>query len=397
MKPEKIAIMESIDGMKDELIQLSHNIHDNPELGFKEFKAVEFISKVLENHGFTVEKGYFGLETSFRARKPGKAPGPRIAFLAEYDALPGVDHGCGHNIIATTAVGAFLGLSSIMENYAGEVNIIGCPAEENGAGKTLLVDRGGFDDVDFALMMHPSTGDGNIIARGGRAATDIKVDFHGKTAHSSVPSSGINALSAAINLFNQIDLLRPTFEVQDNINGIILEGGKAPNIIPDLAKCDFSLRAETWHRLDQLTEMVKGCIARAESLTGAKADVVVGPVYAERYPNMPMCEAFKNNMAELGIEMRLPDPKKLYGSSDVGNVSIKIPAIHDYLSISKENLRGHSVEVAAAAASEMGDTICIKGAKGLAMTGFDILESEEFRKVINDYHEKQIPDFYKKK
>ena len=167
--------------------------------------------------------------------------------------------------------------------------------------------------------------------------------------------------------------MRPTFQIQDNINGVILEGGTAANVIPAFVRCEFNLRAETMIRIEFLIDLVKSSIERAESLTGAKAEVVVEPIYAERYPNKPMCEAFKNNMESLGIHMTWPTPGKLYGSSDIGNVSIKIPAIHDYLSITDDKtIQSHSKAYADAAASPQADEICLKGAKGLAMTALDL-------------------------
>lgn len=396
MNRQKKLIIDKIDDISGGLIELSHNIHKNPEISYNEYKAVGFISNFLKKQGFEVEEKYCGIDTSFKAIKKGKAEGPKIAFLAEYDALRGIGHGCGHNIIATCAVGAFIGLSEVVKDYAGEISIIGTPAEEGGAGKVHLLERGGFDNVEFALMMHPSGQGSNLVGRGGRAASTVTVSFKGRAAHSSVPANGINALSAAISVFNQIDLLRPTFQVQDNINGIILEGGVAANIIPEYSKCEFSIRAETMIRIKELISIVKDCIIRAESLTGAKAEIETEPIYAERYPNMPMCEAFKSNMKELGIEMTYPDPTALYGSSDIGNVSIKIPAIHDYLSITDDKtIQSHSAEYAAAAAMPQADEVCIKGAKGLAMTGFDILESEEFRHDIKEFHFRQVPEAYR--
>ena len=396
MEQQKTNIIQTIDRMQHELLALSHQIHDHPELGYEEHQAVASIRSFLEDRGFQGETPYCGLDNSFKVVKKGKGPGPRIAFLAEYDALRGIGHGCGHNIIATCAVGAFMGIASLIDEYDGEVSIIGTPAEEGGAGKVILLERGAFDETDYALMMHPSGGGSNLVGRGGRAATRIRVSFHGKAAHSSSPSNGINALSAAIHVFNQIDLMRSTFQVQDNINGIILEGGTAANVIPELAKCEFSLRAETMLRIKELIRFVTSCIEHAEALTGAKAEVSVEPIYAERYPNKPMCQAFKNNMESLGIQMTWAEPGKLYGSSDIGNVSIKIPAIHDYLSITDDKtIQSHSKEYTKAAATPQADEICLKGAKGLAMTALDILESSEFRSEINAYHDAQVPKEYR--
>ena len=396
MEEAKKRIAAAIGEAREDLLALSKNIHDNPELGFEEFKALEFISETLEKHGYQVQKGYGGLPTSFRAEKAGKEGGPTVAFLAEYDALNGVGHGCGHNLIATCSVGAFLGLASMMDELPGRVCIIGTPAEEGGAGKVKLLRNGAFDDVDFAMMMHPSSGGSNLVGRGGRAASTGKVHFKGRGAHSSAPKNGINALSAVISVFNQIDLLRPTFDPQDNINGIITNGGAAANIIPAEAACAFCLRADTMKRIEELIEIVKKCAANAENLTGAKAEVSWDDISAERYPNKPMCQAFKDNMASQGIEMTWPDPNKQYGSSDIGNVSIKIPAIHDYLSITDDKeIQAHTTEYAAAAGTPEAQEVCLKGAKGLAMTGYDILSSEAFQKEIREYHDKQIPDFYK--
>ncbi len=396
MRNPKEIITNKIDSIRDGLIELSHNIHKNPETSFNEYKSVGFIMDFLKKYGFDVQEKYCGMDTSFKAVKKGKSDGPKISFLAEYDALRSIGHGCGHNIISTCAVGAFIGLAEVVNNYAGEVSIIGTPAEEGGAGKVILLDKGGFDNTEYALMMHPSGGGNNLVGRGGRAASSITVSFKGKSAHSAVPSNGINALNAAISVFNQIDMLRSNLQVQDNINGIILEGGVASNIIPEYAVCEFSLRSETMVRLEELIILVKECIARAESLTSAIAEVSTGAIYAERYPNMPMCEAFKNNMEKLGVEMFYPDPNVLYGSSDIGNVSIKIPAIHDYLSITDDkSIQSHSLEYTAAAVMPQADEVCIKGAKGLAMTGFDILDSNDFRNTINEFHLRQIPEVYR--
>ncbi len=364
-------------------------------MGFEEFKAAAFISGVLEAHGFQVQKAYCGIPTSFRA-DAGSEGGPTVAFLAEYDALNGVGHGCGHNIIASCATGAFLALASVVKTCGGRVCIIGTPAEEGGAGKVKLLEKGGFDDIQYALMMHPSAGNSNIVGRGGRAASTVQVSFYGKGAHSSVPKNGINALSAVISAFNQIDLYRPCFDPQDNINGIIKDGGTAANIIPEYASCAFCIRADTMKRIYELIDILKICVENAQRLTGARAEITCGDISAERYPNKPMCEAFKNNMADLGIQMSWPDPKKQYGSSDIGNVSIKIPAIHDYLSITQdETIQAHTTQFAQAAITPYAEDICIKGAKGLAMTGYDILTDTAFRREINTYHSQQIPNFYK--
>ena len=393
----KEKIKEAVDGNKEGIIRLSREIHSHPELGYEEFHAVKYISGFLREHNYEVKESYGSIPTSFRADAKGAETkkGPVVAILAEYDALNGIGHGCGHNVIASCAVGAFLGLSSVIEKLEGSVCIIGTPAEEGGAGKVKLLENGAFDDVDFAVMIHPSGAEGNISGRGGRAACSVNVSFHGKGAHSSGPQNGINALSAAIHLFNQIDMMRAVFQVQDNINGIISKGGTAANVIPDEAECQFCIRADTMKRIKELIVLIKTCAANAENLTGAKASVTEGTISAERYPNRPMCESFKANMENLGVPMQWADPGKLYGSSDIGNVSIKLPAIHEYLSITSDSgIQAHTVEYAEAAKSQKADEVCISGAKGLAMTGCDILYDKEFQEKIKAYHKQQVPDFY---
>jgi len=405
MPDQKTRIIDVIESFRPELTQLALDIHAHPELGYEEVQSSGFICDLLEKHGFTVTRGYCDMATSFRADRQGRGPGPCVAFLAEYDALPGcspdgkgVGHGCGHNLISTCSVAAFLGLTALADQFDGTVSIIGTPAEEGGAGKVHLLDRGAFDDVDFALMMHPSSGGvpGNLVGRGARASTGVIAEFTGRGCHSSAPQNGINALTSCISLFNQIDAMRPTFELSDNINGIITDGGQASNIIPAFASAKFTVRADTMKRCGELVEIMRGCAERAAAMTGATLAFKNGVITAERYPNKPMNQAFKDNMAKLGIEMVWPDPRKQYGSSDIGNVSIKIPAIHDYLSID-DTAAAHTPAYCVASATPYAIDVAIKGGMGLAMTGWDILSDEAFRQEIKAYHDQQIPDFYKNK
>jgi amidohydrolase len=395
MNTSKERVIATIDSYAEELTRLSHGIHANPEIAFTERKSSTMIAGLLERHGYHVAMGLGGLETAFIATQEGTKEGPHVAFLAEYDSLPGIGHGCGHNIIATCAAGAFLGAASVIDTLGGKVSIIGTPAEESGAGKAILLEAGAFDGVDFALMMHPTSGK-SIIKRGGRAATTVDITFRGKAAHSSVPGLGINALSAVICTFQNIDVLRSTFEMQDNVNGVIMKGGTAANVIPDEAACTFSVRARTLLDLRALVEKLKRAAQSASLLTGAIPEVSVHRMYAERYPNGPMCEAFKENMSLLGEEMGYPDPNVMYGSSDIGNVSIKLPAIHDYLWIAGEEVNSHSKEFAEAAISPRADEVCIKGAKGLAMTAVDILSDGDFQVQINGFHREQVPPEYRR-
>lgn len=393
----KEQIKERVESLKEELLTLSHNIHAHPEIAWQEHKAVVFITDLLKKQGFAVETPYAGLETSFRAVKKGIKPGPVIAFLAEYDALPEIGHACGHNIIATCSVGAFLSLAPLLENIAGEVRLIGTPAEEAGGGKIHILNKGGFEGVEYALMMHPSSGDKGLVNRGGRAAASVNVEFFGKSAHSAGPQAGINALNALIATFNNIDLMRPALHPGSNINGIITKGGTVANAIPDYAAATFSLRSSTLIELEKLADAVTRCAHAAELLVGAKAKIEVSEMYAERYPNWPMCEAFKNNMESLGMPMAIGNPVGNYGSSDIGNVSIVIPSIHDYLPACPSGVLSHNKEYTECTDQPMADNTCLLGAKGLAMTALDILLNADLREQIYDYFEKQIPEAYKER
>ena len=395
MDKKKRTVMSNVDENRGNLIKLSHFIHDNPEIGMKEYKAVDAIEKLLAANGISMKKNIAGMETAFQTTviggRPG--PGPHIALLAEYDALEGIGHGCGHNIIATCSTGAFLAVAKEIKDLAGKVSLIGTPAEEALGSKAILVNKGIFDDVDYALMIHPTAGT-NLINRSARATTSLRIHYIGKAAHSAMPQNGINALSAAIELFNGIDRLRSTFLLSDNVNGVILDGGKAANVIPEESTCLFSIRTKTVIEMNALTDKIRRAAEAAAMLIGTKVEITQGNVLYERYTNLPMSEAFKHNMEALGEKMNYADNTKFYGSSDIGNVSVHIPIIHDYLNISAKPVNEHSTDFANDAISPRADEICIKGAKGLAMTVIDILESTALRKKINEYQKITVPRAY---
>ncbi len=386
----KERILKRADELKAELLRLSHDIHANPETSFEEVRAAAWQKELLEKHGFEVEAPFCGMETAFRAVKKSGKPGPVVAFLSEYDALNGLGHACGHNIIAASSVGAGLALASLLDETGGEVQVVGTPGEEGGGGKVFMVERGAFKGVDFALMMHPSTK--NIIGRGGLAAQGVRVEFRGRAAHSATPDKGINALTALIALFNGIDTLRQVWPNSAKINGIVTKGGSASNIIPELAEALFTVRASTKKELLAMFADLQRAADAAARLTGAEVVVEGEPVYAERYSNSVMGEAFKRNMETLGERMEYPDPKERVGSSDVGNVSLEIPTIHEYLAIADTSVAGHTPEFREASLSPRGDEVVLLGAKGLALTGWDLLTDERLREAAKaEYLEKAAP------
>lgn len=385
----KNKIIAEIENSKNDLVELSHKIHKNPEVAFEERQAADWQMELLKRHGFEVQSPVGGLATAYKATYTGRGKGPRVAMIAEYDALKGLGHACGHNIIAANAVGAAIGLSKFMDQIDGEVVVFGAPAEESGGGKIILTEQGLFKDVDFAMMIHP--GNKNIIGRGGLACVTFAVEFFGKAAHSARPEKGINALTSLISFFNNIDILRQTWQQKQGamINGIITAGGAADNIVPDYAAATFTVRAKTRTYLLKMIEDLKRIAHSSAAVTGAKAAVKVELIFAERYPNRTMGETFKANMALLGETMSYPDPEESVGSSDIGNVSIETPSIHEYLWIAPENVVGHSTEFKEAAVSARADEVVVKGAQGLAMTGWDILTDAGLRERIYDEFKEQ--------
>jgi len=387
-------IIQTIEAMKSDLLGLSHDIFTHPETNFQEFKSSACIVSLLEKHGSKVIYPYCALDTAFRAEVTGKSSdGPNIAIMAEYDALPEVDHGCGHNIIATAAVGAFLGLAPYMKHSNGKLTLLGTPAEEGGGGKIFLLERGAFDDIDFAMMIHPSAGHSHLC-RQARAACHYYVDYHGQSAHSSVPQEGINALSAARAFFSLVDIIRPSFPSSYNANGVIKKAGTAGNIIPDFAEIEFSLRTETLQELHDLIGKIETCVHAASKVTETRTDIRCSPLYAERYSNIVMDRLFEKNMIAIGENPEWPDPKKLYGSSDAGNVSIEVPTIHEYIAIAPEGTPSHSKQMAVFASSARGDEVCIKGAQAMALTAWDLFSDDTSQNDAKMYFNQQIPAVY---
>ncbi len=392
MQDGKALIQSCLDQAREELVALSHKIHETPELAYEEYHARDWQVELLRKYGFAVEAPYGGLETAFRASiRTGE--GPRLAFLAEYDALPGMGHACGHNIMAASAAGAGLALARAMQacGVAGEVLVIGTPGEESKGGKVHLLDHGAFDNVDFALMMHP--GGKNLIGRGGLAAQTLTVKYRGKPAHSAIPEKGINALTPLIALFNTIDMFRQTWPDSARCNGAILSGGKAGNIIPDYAEARFAVRAAKKKQLMTMMDEIRDAARRCARITGAEVELSEELLYAERYPNLVMGELFKANMESLGETMHYPDPTARTGSSDFGNVSMNLPAIHEYLAIAPSSVGGHTEGFCEASRSARADDVVLLAAKGLAMTGWDLAASPEKRaEARKEFEEKALPN-----
>lgn len=374
-------VQEELDELEDKLRGLSEKIFDNPELKFKEYQALEWLTGTLEDRGFEVDRGVGDLETAFRARcSKSNGKGPTLAFLSEYDALPGLGHACGHNLIAVIGLGAGLGLCSVMDELDGELLVIGTPAEEGGGGKVKLLEAGVFKDVDAALMFHPS--DDTLVGRGSLGVQELKMDFYGEAAHAaSRPEKGINALDAAIATFNNVNALREHIKDSSRIHGIITDGGEKPNIVPEHAGALFYVRAEDLHDLEELLDEVKNCARAGGLATGAEVEISEkGHGYKPMSPNPVLADLVRQNLKELGEE--IGEHEGGMGSTDMGDVSHALPAVHPYIKIAEEGTPAHSKAFADAANSEKGYRKMLTAAKALAMTGVDYLNEKSRQEAV---------------
>src|SRR4029453_731359 len=314
------------------LERLSHQIHANPELCFKEEKASAWLSEFLARHGAQVERGVGGLPTAFRATIPGQGPGPTVAILAEYDALPGIGHACGHNVIATSGAGAGAALAAALKTlpFAGRIQVIGTPAEEGGAGKVRLMEAGVFKDVDAAMMIHGRPG--TQVWRPSLGIIKVKVEFLGRAAHaSSWPWSGVNALNAMIQLFVSLDQMRQQIKPDARIHGIITKGGDQANIILEYTASEFYLRAPSKDYCKELLRRFEGCAQGAATATGCRVTVTSDPtIHDPLKANVTMAELFGKNLERIDFPVDPDDGEAGYGSTDCGNVSQALPTIHPY-------------------------------------------------------------------
>jgi amidohydrolase len=339
----KEQIGREVETLARDLFAISDFLKANPETAYQEFKACEHLSQVLDEKGFRVQKSVGNVETSFLARPADCQPSrPSVAILAEYDALPKIGHGCGHNLIAAASLGAAIVLKQILGNEAGGVAVVGTPAEEGGGGKVRLAEAGIFDEMDVAMMFHP--GQLNIPGKDMLGRIKFKMEFIGRTAHASgSPDRGINALDAMVSAYTSINAIRQHLRPDGRIHGIITHGGDAPNIIPDYAAGLFYVRAGSRSYRDEIFERVNNCVQGAALAIGAESKIEIDlPKLDSMRRNAPLETAISSNMEALGINVDPDDGRR--GSSDIGNLSHYLPAIHPVLAIVKSEVAGHSVE-----------------------------------------------------
>jgi amidohydrolase len=375
------AIDDAVTADAHDLITLSANLHANPELRFEEVKAAAWISELVASRGISVERGLGGMPTSLRARA-GTAGGPRVAILAEYDALPEIGHACGHNLIAAGAVGAFLAAARVADRTGGEVVLLGTPAEEGGGGKIKLIDAGAFDGLDAAMMFHPL--DRDVLAHAALASLWLMFEFTGTPSHAAAaPHIGASALTACMDTFRLVDGQRVHFQDGVRVHGYITNGGQAVNIIPERAACELSVRARDVEELARVQAIVERCARGAAMASGVEVRVTARQGYKDMRNNMTMARIFGAHLATGGRTARETDARVGAGSTDMGDVSHVVPSIHPYLAIIGEGeALCHEHRFAAAAATDQGAQTALAAAKAMARTAIELLGSPGLRDAI---------------
>jgi amidohydrolase len=367
----KARLAAAVEAAREEILVLSHRIHANPEVAFEEHQAAGWVAEALARHGFAVEHPAGRLATAIRATRPGGrgGAGPRIGILAEYDALPGLGHGCGHNTMAASGVGAAIALASIADELPGEIVFFGTPAEERGSGKQYMIEDGLFEGIDAALLFHPC--DRNHVESHPLASEDVEVVFHGLQAHAAAdPWKGLNALDAMILLFSSVGLWRQQLRPEARVHGIIQEGGTAANIIPDRTKAWFMLRSPEQAEYDRMKVRFGEMAEAAAMATGTTVEIVFSGGARSMKPNATLEARWVANAAAYGIVDQGPDPNS--GSTDMANVSWVCPTIHPELAIADEGTPGHSILFRDAAATPRADETTLLAATLVAQTAYEL-------------------------
>jgi amidohydrolase len=368
----KARLAAAIAANRAEILELSHRIHAHPEPAFEEQQAARWVADTLAGHGFLVELPVGRLSTAVRARMAGGrgSDGPRVGILAEYDALPGLGHGCGHNSMAASGVGAAIALASLAPELSGEIVFLGTPAEERGSGKQFMIDDGLFEGLDAALLYHPSDANSAMCAL--LASVDVEVTFHGLQAHAAAdPWMGKNALDALVVLFQAVGLWRQQLRPTARVHGIVIEGGTAANIIPDRTVARFMVRSDEQADFERMKARFEQIAQAAALAADCTVEVAFSGGSDTMKDNAVLRDRFAANMAAHGVAIDPFDASRL-GSSDMGNVSRVVPTIHPQLAICAEGVPGHSTAFRDAAVSPRADETTLLAATLIAETAYDL-------------------------
>jgi len=363
------AVCDRVDELAEVLIQTSRAIHANPELAFQEHAAHDLLTGVLAAQGIDVVQSAYGMETAFEGS--AGTTGPVVAVLCEYDALPGIGHACGHNIIATAGLGAGLAAAAVAEELGGRIRILGTPAEEGGGGKVFMLERGAFDGVDAALMVHPADADLENITS--LAVQQAAVTYKGRAAHAAAaPEKGLNALDAVVLGYVNIAALRQHIAPDERIHGIITDGGEKANIVPVRAAANWYVRSPSRSRLEDLKLRLAACLQAGADATGCEIQIEwIEPSYAEVLDNRALLDRYTANAALLGRTVMPSVEHQVVGSTDMGNVSYVVPSIHPMIKSAPAGTAIHTEAFAGFAASAEADLAVLDGAKAMALTVVD--------------------------
>ncbi|KAI1315530.1 hypothetical protein EDD11_000674 [Mortierella claussenii] len=388
-------VYHAIEAVSKELREISLKLHENPELSYEEHKAHALLTKYLEKKGFEVERKAYGMDTAFVARA-GNSDKVTIGICSEYDALPGIGHACGHNLIAISGIATAIGLKAVIEKFdlRAEVKLFGTPAEETSGGKIIMLNKGAFKNVDVCMMLHGANAD--VIYPNFLALDTADVEFFGKASHASAsPWEGINALDAAVLTYTNIGLMRQQMPPTQRVHGIIKEGGQAANIIPEYTKSSYTVRAPKFSEVEVLKKRVEGIFNGAAISTGCTVKITWGVPYKDILTNTPLTQKFEHYMKAQGLTYGSKDQQmaKLSGSTDMGNLTYALPGIHPMFNIL--NLQGqdvvmglHTKAFAEAAAQPIAHIATLRAAKSLAMAGVEcILDDKLLKAVKKDFED----------
>ena len=387
----KQRVCAEVDRLADRLVDASHRIHEHPELNYEEVFAHDLLTGILDDQGLSPTRSAYGVATAFEAR--AGAHGPEVAVLCEYDALPGIGHACGHNVIAAAGLGAGLALAAIADEAGGRVRIMGTPAEEGGGGKILMARQGAFEGLAAAMMMHPA--DADLIRMDCIAVQEMYVEYHGRAAHAAAaPQEGRNALDAAVLGYLNVAALRQHILPTERIHGVFTRAGDKANIVPAETSMTWMVRSPTIASLQPLKARVLSCLEASAAATGCSCTHSWQQVtYADMLDNAPMVGSYVANAARLGRTVQDPRAtgRAVVGSTDMGNVSYLVPSIHPMVKVADDGVPIHTPDFAEFARGASGDRAVLDGAKAMAMTAIDLWADEQLRaEVVTEFE--QRPD-----
>ncbi|WP_111719540.1 M20 family metallopeptidase [Homoserinimonas sp. OAct 916] len=379
----KDLIATAVNCEADNLTGLSQELHAYPELAFEEVRAHDLLTGALEQAGFDVTRSACGLDTAFRA-EIASGPGPTVAIVCEYDALPEIGHACGHNVIAAAGIGAAIAAArALSSECSGRIVVLGTPAEEGGGGKVIMIERGAFDGIDAAMMVHPAGSE--LTEMNTIAIQRMRVDYHGLAAHAAAaPQRGRNALDAAVLGYVNVAALRQHISGDERIHGIITQGGTLPNIVPEHTQAEWYMRSPTLDDLNNLVERAWNCLETGSRAAGCDlTHEPIGRVYHNLVTNNALMELYVQSAKEFGRDAKVPDKQSnVIGSTDMGNVSHVVPTIHPLIKVSPSDVALHTREFAEYAGGVEGDRAVLDGAKALGLSAIRFLSTASTRSAV---------------